>query len=98
MAGDFEFFVRAGRRWDVRKIGGAPLAQFRFHPGMQTINRKATNDAEINRIHEIHKAGPSWSLPILRLIATVRYRAVNYRRFGDKLRDRISGKKILYRP
>ena len=98
MAGDFEFFVRAGRTWSVRRIGGAPLAQFRFHPGMQTLNRKALNDAEIRLIHERHPAAPSWAIPPLRFIATARYRFVNYRRLWDKISDRLSGKEIVYRP
>ena len=98
MAGDFEFFVRAGKNWSVRRIGGAPLAQFRFHPAMQTLNRKAINDAEVKVIHDRHPAGPSWAVPLLRVIATARYRLVNFRRVGDKLRNRLSGKEMLYRP
>jgi glycosyltransferase involved in cell wall biosynthesis len=98
MAGDFEFFVRSGKQWSVRKIGGAPLAQFRFHPEMQTINMKAINDAEIRLIHDRYPVSPAWAVPFLQLVATVRYRIVNYRRLGDKLRDRLSGKEILYRP
>jgi glycosyltransferase involved in cell wall biosynthesis len=98
MAGDFEFFVRAGKTWSVRRIGGAPLAQFRFHPGMQTINGKAINDAEIKLIHERHPAAPSWAVPLLRAFGTVRYRLVNYRRVRDKILDRLSGRETLYHP
>lgn len=98
MAGDFEFFIRAGRTCGVKKIGGASLAQFRFHPGMQTINKKNINDAEIRLIHDRHRVGPSWVIPFLRLIATVRYWIVNFRRVGDKIRDGVSGKHALYRP
>jgi glycosyltransferase involved in cell wall biosynthesis len=98
MAGDFEFFIRSGKRWNVRKIGGAPLAQFRFHSGMQTISGKALNDAEVKLIHDRHPVSPAWATPFLRLIATVRYRIVNYRRLGDKIRDRLSGKEVVYRP
>ena len=98
MAGDFEFFVRVGKQSVVKKIGGPPLAQFRFHPGMQTINRKALNDAEVRLIHDRHRAGPDWAVPLLRWIGTARYRIVNYRRAWDKVRDRISGRRIAYRP
>lgn len=98
MAGDFEFFMRAGKQCVVRKIGGAPLSQFRFHSGMQTISSKPVNDAEIRRIHEKHRPGAPWIIPFLRLIATARYRIVNYRRVWDKLRDWSSGKKPLFRP
>jgi glycosyltransferase involved in cell wall biosynthesis len=98
MAGDFEFFIRVGKSWGVKKIGGAPLAQFRFHPGMQTINKKNLADAEIRLIHDRYKVGPSWFIPFLRSLATVRYRIVNFRRVGDKIRDRVSGKQTPYRP
>ncbi len=98
MAGDFEFFIRAGKQCTVGRIGGAALAQFRFHPGMLTLNRKAANDAEIERIHALHPAGPRWALPVLRLVATGRYRSVNAHRVIDKIRDRVSGKKITYHP
>jgi glycosyltransferase involved in cell wall biosynthesis len=98
MAGDFEFFIRAGKQCVVRKIGGAPLAQFRFHSGMQTITGKPLNDAEIRRIHNMHRVGASWTLPFLRLMATTRYQVVNYRRLWDKLREQKSGAKPLFRP
>jgi len=35
---------------------------------------------------------------LLRLIARSRYRVLNYRRLWEKLRDRMSGKQIIYRP
>ena len=98
MAGDFEFFIRAGKGAVVGRIGGAPLAQFRFHAGMQTLNRKALNDAEIGRIHELYPAGPAWTLPALRLFAAARYRSRNLHRVLDKLRDKLTGKKTVYRP
>jgi glycosyltransferase involved in cell wall biosynthesis len=98
MAGDFEFFMRVGRQCAVRRLGGSPLAQFRFHPDMQTINRKALNEAEIERIHKLYAVNPHWAVPLLRLIARSRYRVLNYRRLREKLRDRMSGKQIIYRP
>jgi glycosyltransferase involved in cell wall biosynthesis len=98
MAGDFEFFIRSGKQWKVRRIGGPPLAQFRFHSGMQTINMGAINDAEIKLIHARYPVSPAWAVPFLRLIAAARYRIVNYRRLGDKLRDLLSGKERVYRP
>ena len=98
MAGDFEFFIRAGRESVVGRIGGPPLAQFRFHPGMQTLNRKAANDAEVEQIHALHPAGPRWLIPLLRFIATMRYRSANLHRIRDKMGDRLTGKTITYRP
>ena len=98
MAGDFEFFMRVGKTCVVRRLGGSPLAQFRFHADMQTINRKAVNDAEIERIHGLYRVNPAWAVPLLRLIARSRYRLLNHRRLWQKLRDRISGRPIVYRP
>jgi glycosyltransferase involved in cell wall biosynthesis len=98
MAGDFEFFVRVGKSCVVSKILGSPLAQFRFHGAMQTLNRQALNDKEIERIHDMYGFPKSFSNSLLKLVATVRYRATNPHRVRDKLFARLSGKETKYRP
>ena len=97
MAGDFEFFIRAGREFEVGKVRGLPLAQFRFHEGMQTLNRIEINAAEIKRIHALYPVGRDWLIPVLRLVARIRYMSVNGHRIADKVKDRLAGKKIRYR-
>ena len=98
MAGDFEFFIRAGKTAGIGKVTGRPLAQFRFHEGMQTLSRKSLNDAEISRIHSMYPVFPSWALPVTRTLATLRYKCVNVHRIGDKLRNRLLGRITTYHP
>jgi glycosyltransferase involved in cell wall biosynthesis len=98
MAGDFEFFVRVGKSCSIRKVPGPPLAQFRFHGAMQTINQKALNDKEIVRIHDMYGFHSSVGNSLLKLVATLRYRANNAHRVKDKFIALVSGKKQKYRP
>jgi glycosyltransferase involved in cell wall biosynthesis len=98
MAGDFEFIVRVGRSCMISKIPGPPLAQFRFHGAMQTLNKRGLNDKEIIRIHDMYGFPPSLRNSLLKAIATMRYRAANPHRLMDKLMARLSGKRPKYRP
>ncbi|MBX2992930.1 MAG: glycosyltransferase [Bacteroidetes bacterium] len=98
MAGDFEFFVRAGKNHNVRKLPGKPLAAFRFHEEMQTLNRKRINDEEIERIHRMYGFPPSVRNRLLKQIATLRYKMCNVHRVKDKTASLLSGNKPKYRP
>ena len=98
MAADFEFIIRVGERCSIRKIRGSPLAQFRFHPEMQTLNRKQINDAEIRLIHDRHPIVAPWVRGPLRVIAKMRYKASNFHRVKDKSVQLLSGRRPKYRP
>jgi glycosyltransferase involved in cell wall biosynthesis len=97
MAGDFEFLIRAGKVCSMRKIEGPPLAQFRFHQNMLTLTRRAVNDAEIERIHEMYPVASPAATRLLRAVATARFKMHNVHRVRDKLAALITGKKPLYR-
>jgi glycosyltransferase involved in cell wall biosynthesis len=98
MAGDFEFFIRVGKSCTISKITGPPLAQFRFHGAMQTLNQRLLNDKEIIRIHDMYGFPKSFRTSLLKFAATMRYRAANPHRLKDKLLALASGKKTQYRP
>lgn len=98
MAGDFEFFVRVGKNHNVRKLPGKPLAAFRFHEEMQTLNRKRINDEEIERIHRMYGFPSSARNRLLKQIATLRYKMWNMHRMKDKAASLLSGNKPKYRP
>jgi hypothetical protein len=98
MAGDFEFLVRVGRTQKICKLAGAPLAAFRFHEEMQTLNRKRITDAEIERIHRMYGFTPSLRTRTLKLAATLRYKMWNIHRVKDKMATLLSGTKPKYRP
>lgn len=98
MAGDFEFLIRVGRAHKVCKLHGPPLAVFRFHGAMQTLNRKRINDEEIERIHRRYGFAPSRHTRMLKLVATLRYKVWNVHRIKDKTAALLSGTKPRYRP
>ncbi len=98
MAGDFEFFIRAGKSCKISKIAGPPLAQFRFHGAMQTLNQRLLNEKEILRIHAMYGFPESFRTSLLKFIAFTRYRIANPHRLKDKFLARLTGKEMKYRP
>jgi hypothetical protein len=82
----------------IQKIPGPPLAQFRFHGDMQTLNQRKRNDEEIVRIHAMYGFHPTVSNLTLKAYARTRYVMTNLHRLKDKLGLFISGKDIKYRP
>lgn len=97
MAGDFEFLVRVGRGHEICKLPGPPLAAFRFHDEMQTLNRKAINDREIERIHQMYDFPPSLSVTLRKIVATARYKMFNLHRLKDKGARLLTGDRAKYR-
>ena len=97
LAGDFEFFIRAGKESRFTKIPGKPLAQFRFHRTMQTINYVQANEEEVQQIHRIHGFPPGVRSSILMLIAKARYKSKNVHRIWDKMSNLLSGDRTRYR-
>ena len=98
MAGDFEFLVRVGKVHHVRKLPGRPLAQFRFHEGMLTLNRNEINKEEIERIHKMYGFPQSPHNRILKMAAALRYKMWNLHRVKDKTMNLLSGNKMKYNP